>query len=137
MKQMLTLKNLVWVPHQQVFPDYQLSFKIFKMHILKYDIQLAQNTVPYFFFQESENILKEIKEKRDKINLVEADENNDFFTPTPEKSPIFEKRNQLSEKNISTGQTYSVFRRARKIKPKDNIGLDFFHQRPLQKMSLL
>ena len=100
------------------------------MHILKYDIQPAQKTVktvPYILFQESENILKDIKAKRDQKNSVEANENNDFFTPTPEKSPMFEKRNQLSDNNISTGQTYSVFRRARKIKPKDNIGLDFFH----------
>ena len=32
-----------------------------------------------------------------------------------------------SENDTSTLPTYSVFRRARKIRPKDNIGLDFFH----------
>ena len=49
---------------------------------------------------------------------MEAVENNDFFTPTPERSPRFDKRSQYSMKNTSTAPTYSVFRRAKKIKPK-------------------
>ena len=81
----------------------------------------------HFNLKESENLLKEMKEKREKINFVEAEENNDFFTPTPEKSPKLDKRNVHSENDTSTLPTYSVFRRARKIRPKDNIGLDFFH----------
>ena len=70
----------------------------------------------------------EMKHWREKRNTMEAVENNDFFTPTPERSPKFDKRSQYSMKNTSTAPTYSVFRRAKKIKPKDNIGKDFFHE---------
>ena len=67
--------------------------------------------------------MQKIKQRREKRNTIEAVENNDFFTPTPpERSPKFDKR-----KNTATAPTYSVFKRANKIKPKDNIGLDFFH----------
>ena len=72
--------------------------------------------------------MQEIKHRREKRYTVEAVENNDFFTPTPERSPKFDKRSPSSVKNSSTAPTYSVFRRAKKIKPKDNIGLDFFHE---------
>ena len=70
----------------------------------------------------------EMKHWREKRNTMEAVENNDFFTPTPERSPTFDKRSQSSVKKNSTAPTYSVLRRAKKIKPKDNIGLDFFHE---------
>ena len=66
-----------------------------------------------------------MKDRKENKKSGEAEENNDFFTPTPEKSPRLEKRNQYSENN--TIPTYSVFRKATKIKPRDNIGLDFFH----------
>ena len=51
-----------------------------------------------------------------------------FFTPTPERSPKYDKSSQYFMKNTSTALAYSVFRRAKKIKPKDNIGIDFFHE---------
>ena len=70
--------------------------------------------------------MQEMKHWREKRNTMEAVENNDFFTP--ERSPKLDKSSQYSMKNTSTAPTYSVFRRAKKIKPKDNIGIDFFHE---------
>ena len=72
--------------------------------------------------------MQEMKQRREERNTIEAVENNDFFTPTPERSPKFDKRSQYTVKNTTTAPTYSVFKRAKKIKPKDNIGLDFFHE---------
>ena len=66
-------------------------------------------------------------------NVADQGHSNDFFSVTPEqeKSNQFDnsKKEEMRNKidiDENKSKYYSVFRKARKIMPRDNIGLDFF-----------
>ena len=66
-------------------------------------------------------------------NVADQGHSNDFFSVTPEqeKSNQFDnsKKEEMRNKidiDENKSKSYSVFRKARKIMPRDNIGLDFF-----------
>ena len=72
-------------------------------------------------------------------NVADQGHSNDFFSVTPEqeKSPKFNRKEKFDDSkkeemrnkidiDENKSKSYSVFRKARKIMPRDNIGLDFF-----------